>query len=143
MMGSIALGVPTAINPLERNNRWFRKQISEELHRIQPRAKLPTSLLVLVKILMKLWPEWVADGRKKMDNHYRQPSGEEQRSTVNFIEEFKKKNSKFVKVSQDRNKPWYAFKQKSSPIGPLYDIDKRTVLSVIKSWAKEPTQNMT
>ena len=59
MMGSIALGLPTQINPLERNNRWFRQQIADELHNMKADATLPTSFLILVKILIKLWPDWI------------------------------------------------------------------------------------
>ena len=62
MMGSIALGLPTQINPLERNNRWFRQQIADELHIMKADATLPTSFLILVKILIKLWQGVLKEG---------------------------------------------------------------------------------
>ena len=60
MLGWHALGMATNINCVEQGNNWFRRQVAEELHKVQAHATLPTSLTVLVEVLQTLWPRWMA-----------------------------------------------------------------------------------
>ena len=64
MMDWAALGAPTCINAVECGNRW--QEIEEELQCIEPKIKLPTSLLILAAILKTLQQT----GRKVMLNTF-------------------------------------------------------------------------
>ena len=77
MMGWPALGASTSTNALEQKNRWFTNAILAELRTIEPRAKLPTSICLLVDVLIAIWPSWVAADGDVMENTHRQPTQED------------------------------------------------------------------
>ena len=143
MMGWAALGAPTCINALERSNRWFRKEIEEQLQFDKPMAKLPTSILVLANLLKSLWPEWVAADRKLMLNTYHQPSPDHQLATKEFLKELRAKPSLIINYNwQTGEKMCIVFKQISSSSAPLYPITKRVARQAARLWSKGPTSSI-
>jgi ubiquitin C-terminal hydrolase len=147
MMGFAALGLSSSINSLERSNKWFQQEIEEELIRMEPSATMPTSLVILVEILGRLWPIWTARAITKMEQGSRQLSQESKQSEGQFVIEMEKKKSKVININgKDGEDVCYAFKQYSSPNGPLYPLKKSVALRIAKLWAAflaDPNKRMT
>ena len=140
MMGWLVLGLTANTNIVERGNRWFRKQISEELHALEARATLPTSLTTLINILRDLWPRWAAAENAHRD--YRTPSFYKQRSQREFERELQAPKSKVIKLNGSAGKTTcYAFKQKSL-YGPLHPLTKSSALAAAKKWNEGPKPSM-
>lgn len=123
MMGWAALGAPTCINAVERGNRWFRKEIEEELQCIEPKAKLPTSLLILATILKKLWPDWVAADRKVMLNTYHQPSPDQQLATREFLKELQAKQSHVINFNKKNGREMYCIQAEYAKWSPISHLE--------------------
>ena len=58
MMGLVALGLSTSTNSLESQNRQFASRILDSIQRVEPRAKLPTSIVHSLLAITSLWPEF-------------------------------------------------------------------------------------